>query len=341
MTDKSIKEQYQEKAQEVSERPSKMKDKTLSDKISYHRNMDNPPLDSLPVKDVKDFIQKLKGRIPRFIEDNLQMKPSEKLILFGKFCKEIDKLAGDALIHSPAREPMALSERKGETGQVALSQALLLGTPSSGTHSQQTKHKRKTLALGWEDGAHDKIIELADKADKQSDVYHNEVVKRFKESSGNASCANRCACCGKIRQRKHSAIAGYLNEKHLKETGERLFNVCRKCSDEYETTDNQGCKNYVVPKDLKRLGNAIGMAMVKNEIKGSDKTDSTNSRCAGAPKTTDNQNCTKSDGCGKIFQIREKMYPNRKDMDDYGITLGIKCNKKHLCPTCSDKEKSK
>lgn len=49
-------------------------------------------------EDVKDFIRRLKGKIPQFLESHLQIEPHHKLILFGKFCKEIDKLAGEKLI---------------------------------------------------------------------------------------------------------------------------------------------------------------------------------------------------------------------------------------------------
>ena len=63
MKDKPIKEQYQDKAQEVLERPSKMKDKTLSDKIEHLDKEDAIILmygDCLSTRHVKDFISKLK-----------------------------------------------------------------------------------------------------------------------------------------------------------------------------------------------------------------------------------------------------------------------------------------
>ena len=48
-------------------------------------------------RDVKEFIKELKGGFPKFIEENLVMDASQKIILFGKICKEIDKLAGKYL----------------------------------------------------------------------------------------------------------------------------------------------------------------------------------------------------------------------------------------------------
>ncbi len=53
-------------------------------------------------KFVKEFIKRLKGKVPKFLEDNLgEGQEVQKLILFGKFCKIIDKLAGSALTELP------------------------------------------------------------------------------------------------------------------------------------------------------------------------------------------------------------------------------------------------
>ena len=56
---------------------------TLSEKINYHKNMNNPPLDSIPTQDVKEFIKELK---------ELNWIGQKKLN------KEIDKLAGEELV---------------------------------------------------------------------------------------------------------------------------------------------------------------------------------------------------------------------------------------------------
>lgn len=43
-----------------------------------------------------------------------------------------------------------------------------------------------------------------------------------------------CVKCGEIRQKHMLSPLGYLNKEHLQKTGDRLFNVCSKCYDEYE-----------------------------------------------------------------------------------------------------------
>ena len=45
---------------------------------------------------------------------------------------------------------------------------------------------------------------------------------------------DRCIKCNKIIHRKNSSITGYLNKEHLEKTGERLFDVCSKCFDNYK-----------------------------------------------------------------------------------------------------------
>ena len=89
-----------------------MKDKTLSNKI-YE---DQKDIEVIWVKDVKDFIQKLKDRI-----DN----PSGEVVCSVRMIHQIiDEEAGDVLTHSSEEK----SKRKS-----------FFSSKSSGTHSQQKK----------------------------------------------------------------------------------------------------------------------------------------------------------------------------------------------------------
>ncbi len=47
------------------------------------------------MKTLKEKREELKGKIPQFIENNLQMEEHKKIILFGKFCKLIDESIGE------------------------------------------------------------------------------------------------------------------------------------------------------------------------------------------------------------------------------------------------------
>ena len=44
----------------------------------------------------------------------------------------------------------------------------------------------------------------------------------------------------------------------------------------------------------------------------------------------------KKQGCGKLISKREKMYPNRDDMNDWGISSGYICKEERLCPECQN-----
>lgn len=77
--------------------------KTLSDKISYHKNVANPPLDSLSVKDVKQFIKDLKEYFDEDWDFNHLLNCfQEGKESFGGFratvLTKIDKLVGEDLI---------------------------------------------------------------------------------------------------------------------------------------------------------------------------------------------------------------------------------------------------
>ncbi len=291
--DKQIREQYQEKAQEVLER--KPKDKTLSSKRVILRRWKGDKTPIYVEEEVKDFIKKEED----LIENDFMMRIIARVSAgvtdldlirdlikqdFKYLKAERFKLIGDALIHSPLRKSNSVEDtpEEGVTREGPKAK-------TSGTHSQQENSakssirfihpagtsKRKTLALGWEDGAHDKIIELADKADKQSDVYHNEVVKRFKESSGNARCAN----CGKPSY-NHLTEDGRRSSKgiYCDNTKTKTFEMKDPLDaifvDKHKTTDNQEtCANSEgYSKDM------WGKYTLK-------------------PKTTDNQ------GCGKEYEV--------------------------------------
>ena len=44
--------------------------------------------------------------------------------------------------------------------------------------------------------------------------------------------------------------------------------------------------------------------------------------------------CQENKGCGKLITKREKMYPDRDDMNDWGISTGYICKEERLCPSC-------
>ena len=169
--EKPIKEQYQEKAQEVLERrPKEVREKIskiLMEDIE-HRKLHNKKAGAALIHSPQKS-----GLIGIPSKDTPDEYPAG--LKSGTHSLQAEVKVNSRSVHT-------------EDTPDAVTETLENRNQPSGFRSQQTKHKRKTLALGWEDGTSDKIIELADKADKQSDVYHNEVVKRFKESSGNARC---------------------------------------------------------------------------------------------------------------------------------------------------------
>lgn len=108
-----------------------MKNETLSDKIDYTIDDDNQMSEEFVwVEDVKDFIQKLKEEVSNFDKNTLT---NINII--------IDKLAGDALIHSSQEHKLnkegsntlsevSSPEDKPEVGSTK--------TLSSGTHGQKS-----------------------------------------------------------------------------------------------------------------------------------------------------------------------------------------------------------
>ncbi len=101
-----------------------MKNETLSDKIDYTIDDDNQMSEEFVwVEDVKDFIQKLKRKVVK-VEDGIALIDPES----------IDKLAGDALIHSP-KEEASLDKpevKHGSSGEIP--QEGSTPSESSGTH---------------------------------------------------------------------------------------------------------------------------------------------------------------------------------------------------------------
>ena len=260
MKNKSIKEQYQDKAQEVLER--RPKDETLSDKIydtglGKYASSDNV----LQIEDVKDFISKLKDEFDE-IEGGREQWIDDI----------IDKLAGDALIHSPPSDLKKSVESADEdTPGVSSS---LLDEESSGTHDQQE------IVLG--------------NAERTLEATQTKKPLKRPAGSGNASCTNPkgcgyyyvteegleqdceegqlCPTCnihnpgiGKGERAKgfdspplpktgsaYPKGCGEYDSKNPELTrccGDILFNneiwLCPKC----KGSDNQGCNNNVIQKE--------------------------------------------------------------------------------------------
>ena len=95
-----------------------MTTETLSDKIHY---CCYGGYNCCKTEDVKDFIQKLKEEMMKMANHNPDSHP-DKSCFHCAIWKKIDKLAGDALIHSPEEK----SKRKS-----------FFSSKSSGTHSPQ------------------------------------------------------------------------------------------------------------------------------------------------------------------------------------------------------------
>ena len=113
-------------------------DNTLSSKISATSYGPLERQGFLSVEDVKEFIQKLKEEFtnpkPLYYEE-----PTTGHALFtaGLILQRIDKLAGDALIHSPAYLKVRKDTPDDSVQKSASNLVKTNGSNSSGTHSQQ------------------------------------------------------------------------------------------------------------------------------------------------------------------------------------------------------------
>ena len=244
MTDKSIKEQYQEKAQEVLERPSKMKDENLSDKEQIIRNpiyWASKEREKFWEKRIKEFIQKEED----LIENDFMMRIIARVSAgvtdldlirdlikqdFKYLKAERFKLAGDALIHSPEEKS------KGKS---------LFSTKSSGTHSLQkpileTMAERGRPSKGSHHGTDAKDVGSGGThGHKEKFPFHGNHNPSIHEPKLAMSLPLFCA--------NHP----FRNEELVKIYGKKMDKFHKLITEEIAkniTTDNQGCQKCGKPK---------------------------------------------------------------------------------------------